>query len=114
MAEAHDRPLIYLASSAGSKEDLARQVAARDAVSAGLVCVLTCVEPCWTYQIFRNREAKKLELRRSFPEGKPDAAPKWLPLRKGTADIYRRAELSQASNDRYLDALAPCVRVVAA
>ena len=32
----------------------------------------------------------------------------WLPLRKGVADIHRRAHVSDASNDRYLDALA-CV-----
>ena len=30
----------------------------------------------------------------------------WLPLRKGVADLHRRAEVSQAANDRYLDALA--------
>src|SRR5262245_15055701 len=30
----------------------------------------------------------------------------WRPLRKGIADLHRRAELSQASNERYLDALA--------
>ena len=31
---------------------------------------------------------------------------KWLPLRKGIADIRRRAELSRAANARYLDALS--------
>ena len=30
----------------------------------------------------------------------------WRPLRKGIADLHRRAEVSQASNERYLDALA--------
>lgn len=30
----------------------------------------------------------------------------WLPMRKGIADIRRRAELSRAANARYLDALA--------
>jgi hypothetical protein len=30
----------------------------------------------------------------------------WLPMRKAVADLYRRAEVSQAVNDRYLDALA--------
>lgn len=33
---------------------------------------------------------------------------RWLPMRKGVADLERRARLSQASNERYLDALAPC------
>src|SRR5262249_40516437 len=30
----------------------------------------------------------------------------WRPLRKGVADLHRRCELSQAANERYLDALA--------
>lgn len=30
----------------------------------------------------------------------------WRPLRKGVADLHRRAEVSQRSNERYLDALA--------
>lgn len=36
------------------------------------------------------------------PKGKLD----WRPLRKGVADLHRRAEVSQQANDRYLDALA--------
>jgi hypothetical protein len=31
---------------------------------------------------------------------------KWRPLRKGVADLYRRAQVSQASNDRYMEALS--------
>lgn len=27
-----------------------------------MVCVLSCVEPCWSFEIHRNREKKKLEL----------------------------------------------------
>lgn len=30
----------------------------------------------------------------------------WLPLRKNIADLHRRAEVSQAANNRYLDALS--------
>jgi hypothetical protein len=30
----------------------------------------------------------------------------WRPLRKGVADLHRRAELSQRANERYLDALS--------
>ena len=36
----------------------------------------------------------------------PDGELKWQELRKGVADLHRRCELSQASNARYLDALA--------
>jgi len=36
----------------------------------------------------------------------PDGALAWRPLRKGVADLHRRAEVSQRSNTNYLDALA--------
>lgn len=39
-------------------------------------------------------------------EGDPSGPLAWLPLRKSVADLPRRAELSQSSNDRYLDALS--------
>jgi hypothetical protein len=35
----------------------------------------------------------------------PEGAKQWQPLRKGVADLYRRCELSQAANERYLEAL---------
>jgi hypothetical protein len=63
LAEAAGRPLHYLASSQQRKEDLAREIATADGVTDGLICVLTCVEPCRTYQMGRNAEAKRLELR---------------------------------------------------
>ena len=40
------------------------------------------------------------------PEGKPAAAKAWRGMRKGVADLHRRAEVSQAANQRYLAALA--------
>ena len=39
-------------------------------------------------------------------EGDPDGELTWRPLRKGVADLHRRAQVSQRANDRYLDALA--------
>ena len=36
----------------------------------------------------------------------PDGLRAWRPLRKGIADLHRRAQVSQGSNERYLDALA--------
>lgn len=44
------------------------------------------------------------------PENKLDAAPSWQRMRKGVADLHRRAEVSQASNDRYPTALASVER----
>jgi hypothetical protein len=35
----------------------------------------------------------------------PEGAKQWQPLRKGVADLFRRCELSQAANERYLEAL---------
>src|SRR5216684_6054872 len=40
------------------------------------------------------------------PEGKPRANPDWHGLRKGIADLHRRAAVSQAANERYLEAMA--------
>ncbi len=40
------------------------------------------------------------------PENKPEAPQKWLRMRKGVADLRRRAKVSQQTNERYLDALS--------
>jgi hypothetical protein len=40
------------------------------------------------------------------PENKPDSEPSWQRMRKGVADLHRRAEVSRAANGRYLDAMA--------
>jgi hypothetical protein len=64
IAEAAERPLQYVASSTQRKEDLAREIAERDGVTVGLVCVLSCVEPCPTFTVGPNRERKTLELRK--------------------------------------------------
>lgn len=63
LAQAAGRPIIYLASSQLRKEPIALQIAARDGISEGLICVLTCVEPCHTFTVGPNRERRKLELR---------------------------------------------------
>jgi hypothetical protein len=39
-------------------------------------------------------------------EGDAEGPKDWRPLRKGVADLHRRAEVSQAANQRYLAALA--------
>jgi hypothetical protein len=47
----------------------------------------------------------------------PKGKLQWLPLRKGVADLYRRTEVSQRSNDTYFNALAatsdttPCSKI---
>lgn len=49
------RPVIYLNSSQESKEEIARAIAERDGVREGLICVLTCVEPCYYHSVGRLR-----------------------------------------------------------
>lgn len=63
LAEKAGRPVHYLASSSLRKEDFAKDIAERHGITEGLVCVLTAVEPCMTFTVGPNREAKKLELR---------------------------------------------------
>src|ERR1035441_7030981 len=55
------RPVQYLASSKDDKEALARSIARKDRITQGPICALTSVEPCWGYDIHRNRETKKLD-----------------------------------------------------
>lgn len=40
------------------------------------------------------------------PEGEPAKPKRWYRLRKGIADLHRRAEICQKTNERYLNALA--------
>ena len=66
VAEAAGRPVKYLASSSASKENQARAIAKRDGIQEGLICVLSCVEPCWSFGLTRDPRARRLELRRSY------------------------------------------------
>ena len=47
----------YLNSGQTSKEQVARAIAAEHGVADGLVCVLHCVEPCWTFDV-RGRDGR--------------------------------------------------------
>jgi DNA-binding HxlR family transcriptional regulator len=57
-----DRPVKYLYSSRTDKEQEARDIAAADRIEEGPVCALTCVEPCYSYDIHRNSQTRKLDL----------------------------------------------------
>jgi len=48
------------------------------------------------------RDLKVYRSSEQDPEGKK----KWMRMRKGVADLHRRAQVSQNTNERYLDALA--------
>jgi hypothetical protein len=61
----------------------------------------------------RTQDFKVLRRAHDDPKSKLE----WRPLRKGVADLHRRAQLSQRSNEAYLDALSavedttPCGRL---
>lgn len=65
-AAAWGRPVEYVHSTRIDKEKVALQIAARDGVKEGLICVLKCVEPCVTYEMHRNRQKKLLELQGKY------------------------------------------------
>lgn len=63
LAKAEGRPIRYLQSSRLSKEDMAAGIAQREGIREGLVCVLTAVEPCRTFFVYRNRARRQIEIR---------------------------------------------------
>lgn len=58
-----NRPVKYLASGKTDKEKMAREIMESDKIENGLICVLTNVEVCQSYQLYRNKKEKKLELK---------------------------------------------------
>jgi hypothetical protein len=56
------REIRYLNSAQHRKEDIAREIAARDRIKSGLICVLRSVDPCTSFAIHKNRHSKKLEI----------------------------------------------------
>lgn len=61
-AQQHDCPVRYLASSATSKEEVVQELLRKRGPGDGLVAVLSCVEPCQSFELHRNRSTKQLEL----------------------------------------------------
>ena len=54
----------YLASSSQSKEEFVRALPSPTPIGpSGLIAVLSCVEPCRSYEVHRNSQTKHLELR---------------------------------------------------
>jgi hypothetical protein len=58
-----ERPMRYLESSSTSKEDLARQLLAEHPIKQGLICVLSALEPCRTFEYHRSQNADERGLR---------------------------------------------------
>ena len=62
LASKAGRPYVYLPSSKESKEELALQIAQRDAITQGLIVVFACVEPCQSFDLRKDRASKHLKL----------------------------------------------------
>ena len=62
VAQRAGRPFEYVASPSASKERIARRILERDGIEEGLICVLSCVEPCRTISVHRNARSRRLEL----------------------------------------------------
>jgi hypothetical protein len=62
LARRTGRPVRYLTSSASDKEAIAREIARTDGIEEGLICILTAVEPCQSFELVRDRASKRLRL----------------------------------------------------
>ena len=62
LASKAGRPYVYLPSSKDSKEELALQIAERDAIKQGLIVVFACVEPCQSFDLRKDAARKHLQL----------------------------------------------------
>ena len=62
LARQTGRPIRYLRPGAINKETIAREIARTDGIEQGLICILSAVEPCLSYEVTRDREAKRLRL----------------------------------------------------
>jgi len=62
LARQSGRPVRYLASSSINKEEVTRAIAQADGIDAGLICVVSAVEPCLSYEIVHKRQSGVIDL----------------------------------------------------
>jgi hypothetical protein len=62
VAKRRVRDIEFLRSSKWSKEDLVAELIRREGLTEGVVCVLSAVEPCRSYEVRRNPQTKTLDL----------------------------------------------------
>jgi len=63
VAQDNGRPCHYLPSPSINKEGYVRKLMASNPVDEGLVCVLSCVEPCHSFGLHSDRQNKMLLLK---------------------------------------------------
>ena len=66
VAEQAGRPVHHLDNPGASKEEVARYYAGRDGIKQGLICAVTAVEPCWSFDIVKDRSSGYIELRQAY------------------------------------------------
>jgi hypothetical protein len=64
LAEKSGRRFEYISSSRTSKEEVAGRIMKQDNIQQGLICVLSCVEPCKSYTIVRDPKDRQLKLKK--------------------------------------------------
>jgi hypothetical protein len=62
IAQRAKRPFLYVASGEASKQALVKKLLEEKPVKEGLICVFSCVEPCRTFTVRRERESQQLRL----------------------------------------------------
>lgn len=62
-AREQDRPIRYLESSTIDKEALARRLLEEHPIEQGLICALTAVEPCMSFEYHRSPDPKERGLK---------------------------------------------------
>jgi hypothetical protein len=63
VAAQQHRPFLYLESARGMKEAIAKKIAQRDGVRDGLIAVLSTLETCRSFDLYKNRQTHRLEIR---------------------------------------------------
>ncbi len=66
LAERDGRPLQHLTSPQVRKEEVARAHLAQSPVKQGLICTLTAVEPCWSFNVVSDKREGKLKLAHAY------------------------------------------------
>jgi hypothetical protein len=61
-----NRPIVYLPTSGEDKGEIAREIMNEDKIDKGLICILKSVDPCLSYKVHRNKQKKKLDLKREW------------------------------------------------
>jgi hypothetical protein len=63
IAQKAGRPVHYVVSPNQNKEEIALKIARQDGVTEGLIAVLECVESCRSFEVYKDRAKKQLDLR---------------------------------------------------